>query len=258
MKRLKGKVVLASASGAGIGRASVRRMAAEGARVFATDIDADALRTLAEEDHGAGTIETLRLDVTDGAAIAQAVARIEHDAGGIDVLFNCAGFVHAGTVLDASEEEWAFGLELNVTSMFRTIRAVLPGMVERGTGSIINMSSVAGPVTGPPGRAIYSATKAAVAGLTRAVARDHIAQGVRCNAICPGTVQSPSLDTRIEAMGRTMEGGVEAARAAFLARQPMGRLGEPDEIAALVAYLASDESAFTTGALHTIDGGWTV
>ena len=247
MKRLEGKVVLATASGAGIGRATAQRMAAEGARVFATDIDEAALATLEG-------VEARRLDVTDRAGVEALVAEI----GRIDVLFNCAGFVHAGSILDATEEEWAFGLELNVTSMFRTIRAVLPGMLERGAGSIVNMSSVAGPVTGPPGRAVYSATKAAVAGLTRAVARDVVDRGVRCNAICPGTVESPSLDQRIEAMGRTLEGGTEAARAAFLSRQPMGRLGKPDEIAALAAYLASDEAAFTTGALHVIDGGWTV
>lgn len=247
MRRLEGKTVLATASGAGIGRATALRMAAEGARVVATDIDEAALGTLEG-------VETRRLDVTDRAAVEAIVAEI----GRIDALFNCAGFVHAGTILDATEEEWAFGLELNVTSMFRTIRAVLPGMLERGAGSIVNMSSVAGPVTGPPGRAVYSATKAAVAGLTRAVARDVVDRGVRCNAICPGTVESPSLDQRIEAMGATLEGGVEAARAAFLARQPMGRLGRPEEIASLAAYLASDESAFTTGALHVIDGGWTV
>jgi 2-keto-3-deoxy-L-fuconate dehydrogenase len=251
MGRLDGKVVLATASGAGIGRATARRFAEEGARVFATDIDAASLGELAG---GPGDVEPRRLDVTDRAAIEALVAEI----GRIDVLFNCAGFVHAGTILEATEEEWAFGLELNVTSMFRTVRAVLPGMLERGSGSIVNMSSVAGPVTGPPGRAVYSATKAAVAGLTRAVARDVVDRGVRCNAICPGTVQSPSLDQRIEAMGARMEGGVEAARAAFLARQPMGRLGTAEEIAALATYLASDESAFTTGALHVIDGGWTV
>lgn len=247
MGRLEGKVVLATASGAGIGRATALRMAREGARVIATDVDEAALA-------GLEGIEPRRLDVTDRAAIEALAGELDR----IDVLFNCAGFVHAGTILEATEQEWALGLELNVTSMFRTIRAVLPGMLERGSGSIVNMSSVAGPVTGPPSRAIYSATKAAVAGLTRAVARDVVDRGVRCNAICPGTVQSPSLDRRIEAMGARMEGGVEAARAAFLARQPMGRLGTAEEIAALTAHLASDESAFTTGALHVIDGGWTV
>ena len=254
MRRLEGKIALATASGAGIGRATALRMVSEGARVFATDVDEAALATLARREG----VETRRLDVTDGEAIRALVAEIEHEAGRIDVLFNCAGFVHAGDILAATEDEWAFGMELNVTSMFRTIRAVLPGMLKRGSGSIVNMSSAAGPFTGPPGRAIYSATKAAVAGLTRAVARDVIDKGVRVNAICPGTVESPSLEGRIEAMGATMEGGVEAARAAFLARQPMGRLGKAEEIAALAAYLASDESGFTSGALHVIDGGWTV
>ena len=248
--RLKGKVALATASAAGIGRATALRMASEGATVFATDIDADGLARL----DGTEGLHTRRLDVTDRDAITTLVGEI----GRIDVLFNCAGFVHAGSILDATEDEWAFGMELNVTSMFRTMRAVLPGMIERGSGSIVNMSSVAGPVTGPPDRAVYSATKAAVAGLTRAVARDVIATGVRCNAICPGTVESPSLEARIETLGQTMEGGTEAARAAFLARQPLGRLGKADEVAALAAYLASDEAAFTTGSLHVIDGGWTV
>ena len=254
MDRLEGKIVLATASGAGIGRASALRMASEGARVFATDVNDEALAELAKTDG----IETRRLDVLNGEAITTLVDEIEREAGRIDVLFNCAGFVHAGTILDATEDEWAFAMNLNVTSMFRTIRAVLPGMLERGTGSIINMSSAAGPMVAPPNRAVYSASKSAVAGLTKAVARDHVAQGVRCNAICPGTVESPSLEERIKVMGATMDGGVEAARASFLARQPMGRLGTPDEIAALVAYLASDESAFTTGALHVIDGGWSV
>ena len=251
--RLEGKVALATASGAGIGRATALRMAAEGARVFATDIDADALAAL----EGTERVETRRLDVRDAGAIGALAAEIEREAGRIDVLFNCAGFVHAGDVLTASEEEWAFGLDLNVTSMFRTMRAVLPGMLERGSGSIVNVSSVAGAVVGPPGRAIYSATKAAVAGLTKAVARDYVARGVRCNAICPGTVESPSLEQRMREAGEGLAGGYEEARSAFLARQPMGRLGAPEEIAALACYLASDEAAFTTGALHVIDGGWT-
>ena len=250
MERLKGKVALCTASGAGIGRATALRMAAEGARVFATDIDEAALGDLGDG------VEARRLDVTDRAAITALVGEIEEEAGGVDVLFNCAGFVHAGTVLDATEEEWQRGLELNVTSMFRTIRAVLPGMVEREAGSIVNMSSVAGAMTGPPGRAIYSATKAAVAGLTRAVATDVVARGVRCNAICPGTVESPSLAQRMEDMAARNGTSVEEARASFVARQPMGRLGRPEEIAALACYLASDEAAFTTGALHVIDGGW--
>ena len=250
MERLKGKVALCTASGAGIGRATALRMAAEGARVFATDIDEGALGDLGEG------VETRRLDVTDAEAVSALVRELEAGAGGIDILFNCAGFVHAGTILDATEAEWERGLDLNVTSVFRTIRAVLPGMLERGRGSILNMSSVAGPLTGPPGRAIYSATKAAVAGLTRAVAADIASTGVRCNAICPGTVESPSLSQRIRDMAAANGTSEEEARAAFVARQPMGRLGKPEEIAALACYLASDEAAFTTGALHVVDGGW--
>ena len=244
MKRLEGKTVLATASAQGIGRATALRMAQEGARVIATDINATGLASL----DGLDNIETRRLDVVDKAAIQRIVAEI----GRIDVLFNCAGFVHSGSILDTSDADWQFAMGLNVTSMVHTIQAVLPGMLEHGAGSIINMSSVAGAVTGPPNRFIYSATKAAVAGLTRSVAADFVAQGIRCNAICPGTVESPSLEERMRTGG-----DYEAARAAFLARQPMGRLGKPEEIAALATYLASDESGFTTGQLHVIDGGWT-
>ena len=258
MLRLEGKVALCTASAAGIGRATATRMAEEGARVYATDIDEAALARLGGHDTGgAGSIEARRLDVTDREAIAALAGGIEREAGRIDILFNCAGFVHAGGVLDATEEEWTFGFELNVTSMFHTMRAVLPGMLARGSGSIVNMSSVAGAMTGPPGRAIYSATKAAVAGLTRAVARDHVAEGVRVNAICPGTVESPSLEQRMQDMAKANGTSVEEARAAFVARQPMGRLGRAEEIAALACYLASDEAGFTTGALHVVDGGWT-
>lgn len=244
MKRLEGKTVLATASAQGIGRATALRMAQEGARVIATDINATGLASL----DGLDNIETHRLDVVDKAAIQRIVAEI----GRIDVLFNCAGFVHSGSILDTSDADWQFAMGLNVTSMVHTIQAVLPGMLEHRAGSIINMSSVAGAVTGPPNRFIYSATKAAVAGLTRSVAADFVAKGIRCNAICPGTVESPSLEERMRAGG-----DYEAARAAFLARQPMGRLGQPEEIAALATYLASDESGFTTGQLHVIDGGWT-
>ena len=251
MKRLDGKVALCTASGAGIGRATALRFAAEGARVYATDIDERALGELEG-------IETRRLDVLDGGAVAALASEITRDAGRIDVLFNCAGFVHAGNVLEATEEEWDLGFDLNVKSMFRTIRAVLPGMIERGGGAIVNMSSAAGPMKAAPSRAIYSTTKAAVAALTRSVAVDHIRQGIRCNAICPGTVESPSLQGRMKALGEKTGEGYEAAHASFVARQPMGRLGTADEIAALAAYLASDESAFTTGALHAIDGGWTL
>ena len=252
MRRLMGKVALCTAAGAGIGRATAERFAAEGARVFATDIDERALGELGETER----IETRRLDVLDGGAVTALVDEITREAGGIDVLFNCAGFVHAGDVLEATEEEWDFAFALNVKSMFRTIRAVLPTMIEGGGGSIVNMSSGAGPFKAAPSRAIYSTTKAAVAGLTRSVAIDHIKQGVRCNAICPGTVESPSLRARMHALGEKTGEGFDAAHASFVRRQAMGRLGKPDEIAALAAYLASDESAFTTGALHLIDGGW--
>ncbi|AKH99236.1 dehydrogenase of unknown specificity, short-chain alcohol dehydrogenase like [Hoeflea sp. IMCC20628] len=244
MQRLKGKTVLATASAQGIGKATALRMGQEGARVIATDINDKVLAGL----NGETGIETRRLDVTDKAAIAALVAEI----GQIDVLFNCAGFVHAGSILDATEEEWDFAFNLNVKSMFHMIRAVLPGMRAAGGGSIVNMSSVAGAVTGPPNRFTYSATKAAVAGLTKSVAADFIKEGIRCNAICPGTVESPSLEDRMRAMG-----DYETARKAFLDRQPMGRLGKPEEIAALATYLASDEAGFTTGQLHVIDGGWT-
>jgi 2-keto-3-deoxy-L-fuconate dehydrogenase len=244
MQRLKGKTVLATASAQGIGKATALRMGQEGARVIATDVNEKALAAL----QGEPGIETRKLDATDKAAIAALVAEI----GQIDVLFNCAGFVHAGSILDATEEEWDFAFNLNVKSMFHLIRAVLPGMLAAGGGSIVNISSVAGAVTGPPNRFTYSATKAAVAGLTKSVAADFIKQGVRCNAICPGTVESPSLEDRMRA-----QGDYETARKAFLDRQPMGRLGKPEEIAALATYLASDEAGFTTGQLHVIDGGWT-
>jgi 2-keto-3-deoxy-L-fuconate dehydrogenase len=244
MQRLQGKTVLATASAQGIGKATALRMAQEGARVFATDINGAVLEEIA---HTPGIV-TRVLDATKKDAVNALVAEI----GTVDVLFNCAGFVHSGTILDTTEEEWAFAYKLNVTSMFHTIRAVLPGMLAAGKGSIVNMSSVAGAVIAPPNRFTYSATKAAVAGLTKSVAADFVKQGIRCNAICPGTVDSPSLQDRMRA-----QGDYEAARAAFLARQPMGRLGTPEEIAALATYLASDESGFTTGQLHIIDGGWT-
>lgn len=244
MQRLKGKTVLATASAQGIGKATALRMGMEGARVIATDVNEAVLAEL----NGEAGIETRRLDVTDKAAIAALVAEI----GQIDVLFNCAGFVHAGSILDATEEEWDFAFNLNVKSMFHMIRAVLPGMRAGGGGSIVNMSSVAGAVTGPPNRFTYSATKAAVAGLTKSVAADFVKEGIRCNAICPGTVDSPSLEQRMRALG-----DYATARKAFLDRQPMGRLGKPEEIAALATYLASDEAGFTTGQLHVIDGGWT-
>jgi 2-keto-3-deoxy-L-fuconate dehydrogenase len=242
MDRLKDKTCLVTAAGQGIGRASALAMRAEGARVIATDINAATLGELEAEG-----IETALLDVRDPDAILAFRDRI----GGADVLFNCAGFVDHGTILDCDEAKWAFSVDLNMTAMYRMTRAFLPGMLARGGGSIINMASVASSVIGAPNRFVYGATKAGVIGMTKAVAADFVTQGVRCNAICPGTVESPSLHDRMRA-----QGDYEAARAAFIARQPMGRLGRPEEIAALVVYLASDESAFTTGVAHVVDGGW--
>ena len=244
MRRLDGKVALVTAAGQGIGRATVERMAREGARVIATDVNPALVTELAQVPG----IEAHRLDVLDPAAITALAAAV----GPVDILFNCAGIVHAGTVLEASEAEWDLAFDLNVKAQFRIIRAVLPGMLAKGAGSIINMSSVAGPKKGPVNRAVYSASKAAVVGLTRAVAADYVTQGIRCNAICPGTVDSPSLHERLKATG-----DYEGAMKAFVARQAMGRLGRAEEIAALVCYLASDEAAFTTGTEHVIDGGWT-
>jgi 2-keto-3-deoxy-L-fuconate dehydrogenase len=238
--RLAGKTALVTAAAAGIGRASAERFAAEGATVHAVDRNEQGLATLAG-------CTPHQVDLTDARAIAAHADAV----GPIDILFNCAGYVHSGTVLDCSEEEWAFVHALNVTAMYRTIRTFLPGMLERGAGSIINMSSVASSVKGVPNRFAYSTTKAAVIGLTKSVAADFVGQGIRCNAICPGTVDTPSLQQRLKDTG-----DYEAALAAFKARQPMGRLGKADEIAALAAYLASDEAAFTTGTIHIIDGGW--
>ena len=241
--RLRGKRALVTAAGQGIGRASALAMAREGASVLATDVNAAALESLAAEG-----VETRLLNVRDPASIAEAVAA----AGPVDVLFNCAGFVANGTILDCDEDQWAFSLDLNMTAMYRMCRAFLPGMLERGGGSIINMASVASSVIAAPNRFVYGATKAGVIGLTKAIAADFIAKGIRCNAICPGTVESPSLHERLRATGE-----YDAALKAFIARQAMGRLGHADEIAALVCYLAADESGFTTGTEHVIDGGWT-
>ncbi|MCK6447458.1 MAG: SDR family oxidoreductase [Planctomycetes bacterium] len=244
MARLIGKRALVTAAGQGIGRASALAFAREGAHVVATDVDEAKVAALAREH---ASLRAARLDVRDTAAIELLVA----SEGPFDVLFNCAGFVHHGTILDANESDWDFSFDLNVKSMYRTIRAVLPGMLARGRGSIVNMSSVASSIKGAPNRCVYGATKAAVIGLTKAVAADFVTKGVRCNAVCPGTVQTPSLDERIAALGDPT-----TARAAFVARQPMGRVGTAEEIAELVLYLASDESSYTTGAIHVIDGGW--
>ena len=242
MGRLTGKRALVTAAGQGIGRASALAMAREGCQVIATDVNPAALAELAD----AG-LEVRVLDVRDPASIAGAVAA----AGPLDVLFNCAGFVASGTILECDEDQWAFSLDLNLTAMYRMCRAFLPGMIAKGGGSIINMASVASSVIAAPNRFVYGTTKAGVIGLTKAIAADFVTKGIRANAICPGTVESPSLDARLRASG-----DYEAARAAFIARQPIGRIGKPEEIAALVVYLGSDESGYTSGVAHVIDGGW--
>jgi len=247
-QRLAGKTALVTAAAQGIGHATALAFAAEGASVVATDLNEALLATLAETPG----ITTRRLDVTDGAAIRALVASLPV----VDVLVNAAGFVHAGSVLDCEESDWDFAFELNVKSMYRLARAVLPGMLAHGGGSIINVSSVASSIKGAPNRFAYGASKAAVIGLTKSIAADFVAQGVRCNAICPGTVESPSLRQRITEQARKSGQTIEQVQAAFVGRQPMGRLGRTDEIAALAVYLASDESAFTTGTAQVIDGGW--
>lgn len=238
-----GKSILITAAAQGIGRASVETFSRAGAKVWATDINEAALAELASLPG----VTTQRLDVLDDTAVKALVTHI----GAVDVLFNCAGVVHAGTVLQASDTDLDFAYDLNVKAMVRTIRAVLPGMLQRGDGAIINMSSVAGSVKGVPNRFAYGVTKAAVVGLTKSVAADFVGQGIRCNAICPGTVESPSLQDRLRS-----QGDYEQARAAFVARQPIGRIGTPQEIADLVVYLAG--ATYTTGQIHVIDGGWTV
>ncbi|MEO0822810.1 MAG: SDR family oxidoreductase [Pseudomonadota bacterium] len=247
MGRLTGKTAFLTAAGAGIGAATARAFAAEGARVIATDLGEEGLAALKAAHPG---VETALLDACDTEAVSAAAAR----AGAVDVLFNCAGYVHQGSVLDCDEAVWDRSFDLNVKSMWRTIRAFLPAMLEGGGGSIINMASVASSQKAAPNRFVYAATKAAVIGLTKSVALDFVTRGIRCNAICPGTIQSPSLEGRM----RDLPGSYDDARAAFIARQPMGRLGQPEEIASLAVYLASDESAFMTGGEIKIDGGWGV
>jgi 2-keto-3-deoxy-L-fuconate dehydrogenase len=251
--RLAGKTAFLTAAGQGIGRATALALAREGAHVIATDINAQALRSLHEECG----CTVMPLDATDAQAIARAATAVGAAGGAsVDVLFNGAGFVHSGTVLDCTEEEWAFAFDLNVRSQYRLIKAFLPGMLALGRGSIINMASVAGSIKGAPNRFVYGATKAAVIGLTKSVAADFVAKGIRCNAICPGTVESPSLRERIGAGAQASGQSVAQVEAGYVARQPMGRLGRAEEIAALAVYLASDESAFTTGTAQIIDGGW--
>jgi 2-keto-3-deoxy-L-fuconate dehydrogenase len=240
--RLAGKTCLVTAAGQGIGRASAERFIAEGATVIVTDINEAALASLD------GAL-ACRLDVTDAVAIDALFA----DIGDVDVVFNCAGYVHHGTILETSDEDWRVSWNLNVTAMFHVCKAALPGMLRRGGGSIINMASVASSVKGVPNRFAYGATKAAVIGLTRSIAADFVGQNVRCNAICPGTVATPSLQQRMAAL----PGDPTEVMRSFVERQPMGRLGEAREVADLAVYLASDESSFTTGAIHVIDGGWT-
>ena len=241
--RLAGKRAIVTGGGQGIGRATVERFVAEGAHVVALDINADALVDL----HACCGCETHMIDLRDKAAIAA----FTHEMRDIDIMFLCAGYVATGTILECGDDDWTLSFNLNVTAMYHMIRAVLPGMVDRRCGSIITMSSVASSVRGVPDRFAYATTKAAVIGLTKAIAADFVTQGIRCNAICPGSIATPSLQDRMHATGN-----YEATRAAYVARQPMGRFGEAREIADLAVYLASDESAFTTGQCHVIDGGW--
>jgi len=245
MGRLDSRCCLVTAAAQGIGRETAEAFAREGARVIATDINETALRQWAAAHPG---IDCQRLDATDRVAAETLVAGL----GGVDVLFNCVGFVHQGSILECSESDWRKSFQINVDSMFYLARAVLPGMLARGRGSIINMSSVASSIKGVPNRFVYATTKAAIVGLTKSIAADFVAKGVRCNAICPGTVNTPSLAERVAALG----GDRDANWRSFVQRQPMGRLGEASEIAALAVYLASDESSFTTGQIHIIDGGW--
>ena len=245
MGRLDGKTALITAAGQGIGRATAEMFAAEGARVIATDINADSLAEIDKVDG----IETHILDVLDGKSLSMFIAKI----GTMDTLFNCAGYVANGTILECDDKDWDFSFDLNVKAQYRLIKLVLPGMIAQGGGSIINMSSVASSIKGVPNRLAYCASKAAVIGLTKAVAADYVTQNIRCNAICPGTVDSPSMHQRLRDTG-----DYEAALTAFIGRQPMGRIGTSEEMAGLALYLASNDSAFTTGQCHVIDGGWAI
>src|SRR5712691_2856232 len=249
--RLRKKVALVTAAGQGIGRAIVDAFIAEGALVIATDLDEKKLK-------GVKAAMRTKLDVRSTEAVEALAKVVGKEFGVLDVLANVAGYVHHGTIFDCSQADWDFSFDLNVQSMHRTIRAFLPGMLKKKKGSIVNMSSAVSSIRGVPDRYVYGATKAAVIGLTKAVAADFITQGIRCNAICPGTVATPSLEERIAMQGVLLPGGTEAARNAFVERQPMGRLGTPEEVAALAVYLASDEATFTTGAIHIIDGGFTL
>lgn len=248
MRRLDGKVAFVTAAAQGIGRATALAFAAEGARVIATDVNEAKVHEIASDN-----IRTAALNVLHAADIEQAA----DDAGPVDILFNCAGYVHQGTVLEATVQDWELGFQINARSMFLTMQAFLPGMLQHGRGSIINIASVASSVKGVANRCVYSATKAAVIGLTKSVAADFITKGIRCNCICPGTIHTPSLDERIKE-NAAQAGSEEAARAAFITRQPMGRLGTPEEIAALAVYLGSDEAQFLTGQAIVIDGGMTL
>ena len=244
--KLEGRVALVTSAGQGIGRASAIALAREGAKVFATDIREELFKDIAKDHPG---ITGFGLNVLDQAAVDAALKR----TGPIDILFNCSGFVHNGTVLDCEEKDWDFSFDLNVKAHYRMIKAYLPGMLAKGKGNIINMASVASSIKGAPNRFVYGASKAAVIGLTKALAADFVAKGIRCNAICPGTVETPSLYDRMRA-----QGDFEKAKAAFIARQPMGRMAQPEEIAEMVIYLASDDSAFMTGQALVIDGGWSI
>lgn len=244
--KLEGRVALVTSAGQGIGRASAIALAREGAKVFATDIREELFMNISKEHPG---ITGFKLNVLEQAAVDAALKR----TGPIDILFNCSGFVHNGTVLDCEDKDWDFSFDLNVKAHYRMIKAYLPGMLAKGKGNVINMASVASSVKGAPNRFVYGASKAAVIGLTKALAIDFVSKGIRCNCICPGTVETPSLYDRMRA-----QGDVEKAKAAFIARQPMGRMAQPEEIAEMVVYLASEDTAFITGQALVIDGGWSI